>query len=472
MSKRISGIVLLIMITGCLAVLRSEDPENISVKDKRLNFYMDLTRLRYSDSLTYVEFPIDMYRDQLEFVKQEDGYQAEFLVTAEILAQDSLIERKHWRTIDHCGALDEITNSQRLYNKNYFLLPEGEYTFRLEVEDPNRGSKGQLAFEFAVNPFTPGTIRVSDMQLASSIQRDTSRTLYTKNGFLVIPNPSALYGVGLPVLAGYSEIYNLEPATSDSGQIFQIKYDILNEKGEVIRSQTQEKKKPGLSAVNITQINVVNLISGTYTLVMEIKDLENGDIASTYRKFTVYRQADYDEGGELYGKEQSKDYIYGDTEIDGMTEEELDQEFEYARYLATSVEKKTYKKANLEGKRELLKQFWNTRTLAADHLKEGENFRTDYLGRVDMANQMFRGSFKEGWKTDRGRILLVYGKPDDIERMTFGMGQKSHEIWHYHSLQGGVQFVFVDKQELGDMELVHSTARGELYDDNWTRWLE
>ena len=56
--------------------------------------------------------------------------------------------------------------------------------------------------------------------------------------------------------------------------------------------------------------------------------------------------------------------------------------------------------------------------------------------------------------------------------MTFGMGEKSHEIWHYHSLQGGVQFVFVDKQELGDMELVHSTARGELYDDNWTRWLE
>ena len=155
-----------------------------------------------------------------------------------------------------------------------------------------------------------------------------------------------------------------------------------------------------------------------------------------------------------------------------MTEEELDQEFEYARYLATSSEKKTYKKANLEGKREFLKRFWNTRTLTADHLKEGDNFRNDYLGRVETANQMFRGSFKEGWKTDRGRVLLVYGKPDDIERMTFGMGEKSHEIWHYHSLQGGVQFVFVDKQELGDMELVHSTARGELYDDNWARWLE
>jgi GWxTD domain-containing protein len=154
-----------------------------------------------------------------------------------------------------------------------------------------------------------------------------------------------------------------------------------------------------------------------------------------------------------------------------MNEEQLDQEFEYTRYLATSEEKKTFKKANLEGKRELLKQFWNKRTLSSHHLKEGQNFRDDYLARVYMANQMFRGSFRDGWKTDRGRVLLVYGKPDDIDRMTFGVSTKSHEIWHYHALEGGVIFVFVDKQDLGNMELVHSTARGELYDATWERWL-
>jgi len=461
--------VLIMLI--CMPVLSADDI-NLQMQEKKLNFYSDCSRFKYTDSLTYVEFPIDLMRDQLKFVEDEAGqYKAEYLVTAEILQNDSVVQRKHWRNVDTCASLDDVVPTQHLYNKNYFLLPEGEFIFRLEVEDVHSGHNGRWNSDLSVKPFHTGSLRMSDIQLASNIKQDSSESVYTKNGYLVVPNPSALYGVGLPVLLGYSEIYNLTSADSDSGKIFQVKYDILDTQGEVVRTQTQDKWKPGTSAVNITQLNVVNLVSGVYTLVMEVMDMETGDAASNYRKFLVYRQADYEEGGAL-SEDNSDQYIYGDTEIDGMTEEELKEEFTYARYLATSEDKKTFKKANLEGKREFLKRFWNRRTLASQDLKDGENFRDNYLARVRMADQMFPGSFRDGWKTDRGRVLLIYGKPDDIDRLTFGMGSKSHEIWHYHSLEGGVIFVFVDKQELGDMELVHSTARGELYDTDWERWLE
>lgn len=457
------------LLTGTWVLAADESP--VQLKERKLNFYVDFSRLKYTDSLTYVEFPIDLFRDQLEFIADGEQYKAEYLVTAEVTENDSVVQRKHWRNVDHCASLEDISASQRLYNKNYFLLPDGKYAFYIEIEDANSGLKGFYQTELNISAFSPGDVRVSDIQLASNIKVDTTKGVYTKNGYLVIPNPSALYGVGLPVLLGYSEVYNLAEATSDSGRLFHVKYNILNAQSELVKTFTQEKRKPGSSAVNITQLNVVSLVSGEYTLVMEITDQESGAITSTHRKFMVYRQADYEEGGALHDI-RTDQYIYGDTEIDGMTEEELKEEFEYLRYLVSSSDKKTFKKANLEGKREFLKQFWNKRTMASESLKEGENFRDDYLARVKMANQMFRGTFRDGWKTDRGRVLLVYGKPDDIERMNFSMGSRSHEVWHYHALQGGVQFIFVDKQELGDMELVHSTARGELYDADWTRWLD
>ncbi|MFC1569024.1 GWxTD domain-containing protein [bacterium] len=468
-----SQVVIFLIITVLMLFypVLAADKIDIPTQEKKLNFYIDFTRFKYADSLTYVEFPIDLFRDQLQFVQDGDQYKAEYLVTAEVFQNDSIVERKHWRNVDQCASLDEVTVSQRLFNKNYFLLSEGEYVIVVEVEDANSGNKGYYKTDLSIKPFRAGSIRVSDMQLANTIKPDTSKGLYTKNGYLVVPNPSGLYGIGLPVLLGYSEIYNLAPAESDSGKFFRVKYDIINSQSEIVRTQTLDKQKPGTSAVNITQLNVVSLVSGEYTLVMEVVDLESGAKVSSHRKFLVYRQADYEEGGAL-SQVNTDQYIYGNTEIDGMTEKELKEEFESARYLANSSDKKTFKKANLEGKREFLKQFWNKHTMASQTLEEGENFRDDYLARVEMANQMFRGTFRSGWKTDRGRVLLVYGKPDDIERMTFSMGSKSHEIWHYHSLQGGVQFVFVDKQELGDMELVHSTARGELYDGEWQRWLE
>ncbi|MBN1782954.1 GWxTD domain-containing protein [bacterium] len=459
-----------ILLSLCFVMLSAQT--TVQPRDTILQFYTDLSQFKYSDSLTYVEFPVELFRDQLSFVKDDERLRGEYLITAEILREDSTVERKHWRNVNYCEAGEEISDSQRLYNKNYFLLPEGAYTFRIEVEDPNSGKKGTIKAAFSVMSFAAGRLRISDIQLASTIQKDSSGGSFTKNGYQVIPNPSALYGIGLPVLTGYSEIYNLVPATSDSGRVFHVTYDILDTQGSVVRTQSYDKIKPGVSAVNITQINVVSLVSGEYTLVMTVEDRENEDKTSVYRKFIVYRQADYEEGGALFNTRKETALYFPETEIDEMTEDELKKEFEYARYIATGNDKKTFKKANLEGKKEFLKRFWNAHTMASQTLNEGENYRDDYLARVEMANQMFRGTFKAGWKTDRGRILLVYGKPDDIERMTFGAGTKSHEIWHYHSLQGGVRFIFVDKQELGELELVHSTARGELYDEDWERWLD
>ena len=49
-----------------------------------------------------------------------------------------------------------------------------------------------------------------------------------------------------------------------------------------------------------------------------------------------------------------------------------------------------------------------------------------------------------GWNTDRGRIFMQYGvweQRDDKEAPRSG---NSFEVWHYHSLESGLTFIFED----------------------------
>ena len=47
---------------------------------------------------------------------------------------------------------------------------------------------------------------------------------------------------------------------------------------------------------------------------------------------------------------------------------------------------------------------------------------------------------KVGWKTDRGRVYVLYGEPSEIEKFPNQMDQKPYEIWHYNDIEGGVYF--------------------------------
>ncbi len=63
-----------------------------------------------------------------------------------------------------------------------------------------------------------------------------------------------------------------------------------------------------------------------------------------------------------------------------------------------------------------------------------KNFMRSYFRRVELANLYFT-SFKEGWKTDRGMIYLIFGLPDEVSRT----GQ--NEIWYYKNFKERYTFV-------------------------------
>lgn len=81
----------------------------------------------------------------------------------------------------------------------------------------------------------------------------------------------------------------------------------------------------------------------------------------------------------------------------------------------------------------------------------------NYFRRVELANVFFT-SYKEGWKTDRGMMYLIFGLPDEVNRN----GQ--YEVWTYKSLNA--KFTFIKTGSVFDPDY-YVLERNRRYSESW-----
>jgi len=104
-------------------------------------------------------------------------------------------------------------------------------------------------------------------------------------------------------------------------------------------------------------------------------------------------------------------------------------------------------------------------------------YKDDIFRRFAYANQNFSTNLvdrTDGWRTDRGRIYITYGDPDDIVRHPSQMDNKPVEIWRYYSLpgqRGNDYCIFVDQNGYGDYQLMSSSLIGEIKNPQWDNLL-
>ena len=98
-------------------------------------------------------------------------------------------------------------------------------------------------------------------------------------------------------------------------------------------------------------------------------------------------------------------------------------------YIIRDEERAAFRALRTDEEREhFIEQFWERRGVA---MKE-EHYR-----RIAYANQQFGGADLAGWKTDRGRIYITYGPPDEKETHPSGeRGGPPYEEWLYRKLEG------------------------------------
>ncbi|HEA64658.1 MAG TPA: GWxTD domain-containing protein [Candidatus Aminicenantes bacterium] len=108
-------------------------------------------------------------------------------------------------------------------------------------------------------------------------------------------------------------------------------------------------------------------------------------------------------------------------------------------------------------KEKFIEAFWNHRDPTPGS-SENENKKEHYR-RLNYANHYLgRGAPKPGWRTDRGRIYIILGEPNDIMRIEGKSEVYPSEVWFYQGktnlgLPPGFHLVFFQKGRLGEYRL-------------------
>ena len=140
---------------------------------------------------------------------------------------------------------------------------------------------------------------------------------------------------------------------------------------------------------------------------------------------------------------------------------------EDVRWIITDEEKSAFMQlSNDEERDQFIEAFWQRRDPTPD--TEENEFKEEHYRRIAYANEHYAAGIP-GWKTDRGRIYIVFGPADEIEAhpsggsyerpMDEGGGETStfpFETWRYRYLEGIGQEViieFVDSCMCGDYHM-------------------
>ena len=437
-------------------------------QNKFIPFMADYAFYKSGANKTYMELYISFYQKSLKYVEEDNQFKATYKLTTQILEEDSVVSQKQKLSQSIIKSLDELEESRQFVEVFGFDLVDQSYTFKIILEDSNSSKAGDYIFTIKPKFFAGDSLMISDIELATNISKASANSAFNKNTLRVMPNPSTIYGIDMPVIYYYSEIYNLDYDESAGGN-YLVKSNITDRDGEIVKEFPEKTyQKPGKSAVLVSGYNVVTLPSDVYNLNLEVTDLQNQQTSYQSKRFNFHRPTQEPIASTEMQQENNP---VTSSEYAWMSEQDLDREFGFASYIASKEEREIYKALNEEGKRKFLSEFWKRRK-DPDPEAAPSKFKYDYLERVQMANSNFGSGALEGWKSDRGRILLVYGYPDEIQRHYMDTNKKPYEIWVFNKLEGGVQFIFADLGGFGEFELIHSTYSQELQNPNWQQLIQ
>ncbi len=455
--------VLLSVVLVC-AVITS----GASAQQLRVSF--DYSTFRYDSTRTFVELYYSFNRKSITLVKSDSLFSGTllFTVTVEPAGHDSVVYSQQFRVPVEVADTAAVGSGGNLVGQDEMALIPGKYKMLVRVVDANDTSRtDQLRGTLDIPRYTPDKLQVSDVELCTEISsaQGNEHGIFYKNTYDVVPNPTGIYGVGMPIVYYYAEVYNIPMTPGDT--TFSVSYEVIDSYGQVHKSFTRVRRKFGTSSVEVGTVNASDLKTGTYTFVFTVLDSSAGMVATAKKRFFVYNPnlgAPVGPATNLSGAPVLSSVFAT------MGEKQLDEEFKETRYISTPTERKQYDDLKtVEAKRQFLYDFWKRRN--TNSVSNNNEYRTEYMQRVDYANEHFRSGSISGWRTDRGRVYILYGKPDQIDRHPNEMDSKPYEIWYYNSIQGGISFDFIDRTGFGDYTLVNSTARNEIHDSNWQQYL-
>ena len=156
--------------------------------------------------------------------------------------------------------------------------------------------------------------------------------------------------------------------------------------------------------------------------------------------------------------------------LGGVYKKWLDED---VRWIITDEEMSAFKKLSNNAERDqFIEEFWQRRDPTPDTAEN--EYKEEHYRRIAYANEHFAAGMP-GWKTDRGRIYIMYGKPDSIDAHPMGGPYQRpaeegggetetypFEVWRYRYLEGigqEIEIEFVDDCNCGAYEMTMDRSK-------------
>ena len=455
----------IIFFTCCLFL-------NISLAGaQQLRTIVDWAIFDYDAENVYVELYYSFMQADLHYEQAEDSLRGLTLGQVAFMQGDNVVVSNAWKSEMLIADSTVLQQSKDIIDRVAVMVPFGDYTCQLVIKDLVHIENVDTV-TWALNISAPklDETRMSDIEVASSIRRaeeeDKSSPFY-KNSLIVEPNPALLYSYEHPALFFYTEAYNLPVESLPQG--YRVKYYVVDSDGTIpdgVTPKAVKKKKALQSSVEFGMLNVGNLATGAYTFKVELQNTELLTIAEQSKKIYVLQKED---AQKQQATQQGTPYESSLFVI--MDSSAVEKEYLMVFYLLSKEEQVVHKEiVGMEQRRHFLYNFWNNKYPETN--VNDNPMRTEYFRRARAADDRFAAFKLEGWLTDRGRVSMVYGEPDDIDRHPNEPNKYEYEIWFYNSLQSGASFVFVDFEGHGNYRLIHSNLLGEIQDYNYSQTLK
>lgn len=449
-------LILLLIVSGALTLAQSN----------KIGFNIDYAQFSFDRDSNLVEFYYSFDTGSMLKIKEDSDKTVYIKGLLTISVKDSSshkeIINKKWEFKE---PYIEAKHLESMVGALRYVLPKGIYKCTFTGSNFYDSTNAVSYIEILeVNPFIADNLGISNIELAGKIipgsQNKTS--MFYKNTYEVVPLPNVLFGDNQPALFYYLEMYNLKQATGNIPLI--LNTQVFNTKGKLLYNRKKYIAHKEDSRVEVGNINVNKFPVDSYNLVISVSDSVKNIRVTSSKKFYVFNKA-VPNTDTSYVSEDVKSFS---SQFYSLSEEELDILFEKSKYIAANSEISQYEGLNsTKAKRDFLDNFWKKRD--SNPSTERNEFYDNYFQRIEYANKNYSRVKTPGWKTDRGRIYITYGPPNEINRYPSVKNEKPYEVWIYNDIEGGVEFIFGDLTGLSNYQLLHSTKKGEINDPSWER---
>ncbi len=216
-------------------------------------------------------------------------------------------------------------------------------------------------------------------------------------------------------LFSYIELYGLVP----DSLTYHVTYRISGDDGRALMEHERDVHKYDYVQVDTHSFILVPLTGGRYEYALTVSDPSSQGSVTRKSWFSVKTREDI-AGGEFY---------------------------EEIKYVASDGEYDRYKRMNEDQRKMFLKEFWSRQSYV------------QFEKRMNYADAKFSVGTLLGRDSERGRLYIKLGPPDEIETMSVEYWARPFEVWRYY---GRNDYLFCDIRNDHNPRLIKILKPGEL----------